>query len=617
MVRSNPVYSLPPSAGFAEALKNVTMLITTSDRNDETARLADYVATDHHALENWGDTQSLDGTLSIQQPTIQPLHNTRSFQDSMLAWMKGAEKGSARAKASATWYDYLRSSWTAQASGNFDDFWTQLLQDGVLKRAPVSGGARSLAGGTLNNIKPATKRAGFELSLYQKVGIGDSKLSNVPWLQELPDPVTKVCWDNYACFSPKDAIELKIKEGQYVELTVGEAKVQVPSHIQPGQADGVVGLAIGYGRDGAGKVADGVGANAMVLAGWSGGRAITAGLETGVKVLSKRTELAITQGHHVMEGRQIVVEETLADHIKDPGGKVHRHKMSTMWSEHKYLGNKWGMVIDLNSCTGCGSCVIACQSENNIPTVGRKHVIDGREMQWLRIDRYYVGTPEDPDVVHQPLLCMHCDNAPCETVCPVIATVHSDEGTNDMIYNRCVGTRYCANNCPYKVRRFNWFSYTDIQKPREMALNPEVTVRNRGVMEKCTFCIHRIRGAKADAKIAERKLKDGDVLTACQQGCPTSAITFGDLNDTGSVVTQEFKSPKAYSLLEELNVKPAVRYQVKVRNTDKLKWEPKHAAGHGGGEHKDSEHKVEGHSAPHTDPETPHPTEAAPAEGGH
>jgi molybdopterin-containing oxidoreductase family iron-sulfur binding subunit len=285
-----------------------------------------------------------------------------------------------------------------------------------------------------------------------------------------------------------------------------------------------------------------------------------------------------------MEGRQIVVEETLKDHIKKPGGKIHRHEgmeKLAMWGDHQYNGNKWGMVIDLNSCTGCGACVIACQSENNIPTVGRRYVIDGREMHWLRIDRYWVGTPEDPDTVHQPLPCMHCENAPCETVCPVIATVHSDEGTNDMIYNRCVGTRYCSNNCPYKVRRFNWFSYTDIVEPRQMALNPEVTVRFRGVMEKCTFCLHRIRSTKSHAKIEGRPLKTDEFTTACAQSCPTKAIVFGDLNDANAQVAKMFNQPKSYSLLEELNTKPRVRYQVKVRNTDALKgFDSHHEEGH-------------------------------------
>jgi len=595
---SNPIYSLPPGAKFREALANVELVISTADRNDETARLADYVATDHHALENWGDAQALDGSLSIQQPTIQPLHNTRAFQDSMLAWIKGAGKGSARAKNSETWYDYLRSNWRENlAAGrmgrsSFEDFWIDLLQTGVLQGAPAGGGGRSLASGTLSGVRPVARKTGFELALYQKVGIGDGHLANVPWLQELPDPVTKVCWDNYACFSPKDAQQLKVKDGQYVILTVGEHKVEVPAHIQPGQADGVIGLAVGYGRSGAGQVADGVGVNAFALTQWVNGRIVTAGLETGVQVLPKRIQMAVTQGHHVMEGRQIVVEESLADHQKSPGSHVHRHKMTTMWSEHKYTGNKWGMVIDLNTCTGCSACVIACQSENNIPTVGRRYVIEGREMQWLRVDRYYIGTPEDPDVVHQPLPCMHCDNAPCETVCPVIATVQSDEGTNDMIYNRCVGTRYCANNCPYKVRRFNWFSYTDIQAPRQMALNPEVNVRSRGVMEKCSFCIHRIRQEKTDAKLQDRQLKDGDIKTACQQACPTSAIIFGDLNNPEAVVAKEFHSPKAYALLEELNTKPAVHYHVKVRNTDHLKGEPKH---HGAGDAQHGEAKKGGH----------------------
>ena len=326
-----------------------------------------------------------------------------------------------------------------------------------------------------------------------------------------------------------------------------------------------------------------MGVNALLLAGWANGRAVTSGLATNVDVKTKRIEMSGTQGHHTMMGRQIVVEETLQDHVKNPGGNVHRHKMFSMWNEHEYKGHKWGMVIDLNTCTGCSACVIACQSENNTPSVGRRYVIEGREMHWMRIDRYYVGSPEDPDVVHQPLPCMHCDNAPCETVCPVAATVHSDEGTNEMIYNRCVGTRYCSNNCPYKVRRFNWFDYTEVVAPRHMALNPEVTVRHRGVMEKCTFCVHRIKAARSAAKLEDRRLKDGDVKVACQQGCPANAISFGDLNDPESAVRKEWDKEKTYVLLEELNTKPAVRYQVKVRNSAHLKEEKKH---HGKGDDK-------------------------------
>ena len=575
----NPVYSLPANLKFKEALGNVGMIISTADRNDETARYADYLAVDHHPLENWGDMQSMDGSVSVQQPTIRPLHDTRAFQDGLINWMKGLGKGSARAKGS--WYDYVRANMSESA-------WDELLEKGA-GPAKGFGGGRSAGVDSLSAGRTSARKGGFELALYPTVGLHDGTLANVTWLQEFPDPVSKICWDNYASFSIKDAKQLKLAEGQYVKLTVGDVALEVPAHIQPGQADGVVGLAVGYGRKGAGKIAEGVGVNAFALSQWMNGRRVTAGLETSVTKLEKKNQFACTQEHHSMEGRQIVVEETLADHIKKPGGAVHRHHMMTMWDEHKYKGNKWGMTIDLNTCTGCGACVIACQSENNIPSVGKNYVIQGREMHWIRIDRYYTGNPEDPGVVNQPLPCMHCDNAPCETVCPVAATTHSDEGTNDMIYNRCVGTRYCSNNCPYKVRRFNWFNYTsDMPDMTKLAQNPDVTVRFRGVMEKCTFCIHRIRYHKYRAKVEDRTLKDGDIVTACQQSCPTKAITFGDLNNKESVVHQKFHEPSSYELLEELNTRPAVRYQVKVRNSAHLKEEKKkhHGEKHSGeGQH--------------------------------
>jgi len=578
---SNPLYSLPQGSKLAEALKNAEMLVYTGDRNDETGRLCDYLACDHHPLENWGDVQALDGELSIQQPTIQPLHNTRAFQDSLMSWMRIVGKGTAG--NSPSWYEFLRTSWKSRI-GASEDEWIQLLQDGVVKAGRGTTG-RSFAVSALSRVKPEARKAGFELALYSTVGIGDGSLANVPWLQEFPDPVTKIVWDNYACFSLHDAKQLKIKEGQHVTIGAAGGMVTVPAHIQPGQADGVVALALGYGRKGGGHVCDGVGVNGFALAGWAGGSRVTAGLEAKVTVEKARTELACTQDHHTMEGRQIVVEETLADHIKKPGGNVHRHAVPSMWSGHEYKGNRWGMVIDLNTCTGCGSCVIACQSENNVPVVGKRHVLRGREMHWLRIDRYYTGTPEDPAVVHQPLPCMHCDNAPCETVCPVAATVHSDEGTNDMIYNRCVGTRYCSNNCPYKVRRFNWFDYTEIVPPRHLAMNPEVNVRHRGVMEKCSFCIHRIRYTKTHAKLEDRVLKPNEVQTACQQSCPSGAIVFGDRNNEKDTVTAEFKAERSYALLEELNTQPAVRYQVKVRNVAELKGGSKHHGSKEGGHH--------------------------------
>jgi molybdopterin-containing oxidoreductase family iron-sulfur binding subunit len=581
----NPFYSLPVDAKFREALDKIEMVIYTGDRNDETARFADFVATDHHPMENWGDLEAYGGVVSIQQPTIRPLHDTRAFQDSLLSWIKLGGKGSAKAKASGSWYEYLRSHWrdayfpTHKGSMSFEEFWIDLLQKGVIESSRAAGATRNVVTAAFSQVQSIDRKADFELALYSTVGIGDGQLANVSWLQEFPDPVTKICWDNYANFSPKDAKRLGLREGQYVKLTANGQTVEVPAHIQPGQADNVVGLAVGYGRVGAGKVADGIGVNAFHLVKWKNGARITAGFPTTVEVLSRKQELACTQDHHSMEGRQIVVEETLQDHLKAPGGNVHRHKLTTMWSEHKYPGHKWGMVIDLNSCTGCGSCVIACQSENNIPSVGKTYVLSGREMHWIRIDRYYTGDPDNPGVVNQPLPCMHCDNAPCETVCPVAATTHGEEGTNDMIYNRCVGTRYCSNNCPYKVRRFNWFNYTQLESPKNLALNPEVTQRFRGVMEKCTFCIHRIKFEKYRAKVADRKIKDGDIKTACQQSCPAEAIVFGDLNDAESAVAKQFNQPQSYVLLEELNTKPAVRYQVKVRNADELKGAGPHHKG--------------------------------------
>jgi molybdopterin-containing oxidoreductase family iron-sulfur binding subunit len=576
---SNPVYSLTAASGLREALAKSEMTIYTGDRNDETGRLADYLACDNNELENWNDVEMIEGVYSIQQPTIEPLYDTRAFQDSLLKWTQASGNASARAKSAKDWHDYLRTYWhdviyaqSKAIKGNFDDFWDHVLQSGVFIGTAKAATIRPFSLAPLAQIKRSQAKSGnYELSLYRTVGLLDQKLANVSWLQEFPDPVTKICWDNYLTFSPADAKREKVKEGQLVELKVGDKSVTVAAHIQPGQASGVLGLAVGYGRKGAGKVADDVGVNAFDLATWSNGQMLSANLLALVKPQAGMNDLACVQGHHVMEGRQIIVEETLAQYIKKPGSTIHHHTMFSAWPDVEYKTNKWGMSIDLNTCTGCGSCVIACQSENNIPTVGKRNVLTGREMHWIRIDRYYAGDPENPEVLHQPMLCQHCDNAPCETVCPVIATMHSDEGTNDMIYNRCVGTRYCSNNCPYKVRRFNWFDYTEIPAPKHLALNPEVTVRHRGVMEKCTFCIHRIRQTKVRHKVQDLPLQDGDIKTACQQSCPTHAITFGDTNNAESTVSKMIKAENRYQVLEELNTKPAVRYLTKIRNTDQLK----------------------------------------------
>jgi molybdopterin-containing oxidoreductase family iron-sulfur binding subunit len=572
----NPLYTLPEESGLRAALAKAEMMIYTGDRNDETGKMADYLACDHHPLENWGDVESVSGIYSIQQPTIRPLYETRAFQDGLLKWTQSSGKASGLAKAAKDWHDYIQAHWrdviASAHKANFSDFWDKTLQLGFFESTAKAQPVKGFNTAALSSVKKSQgPQGGFELSLYSNIGLLDQNLANVTWLQEFPDPVTKTCWDNYACVAPADAKQLKIQEGQFVTLKTDKGSIKIPAHIQPGQAAGVIGLAVGYGRSGAGQVADGVGQNAYELASWKNGQTVTAGLPVQVTVESNREWMACVQEHHTMEGRQIVVEETLAQYLKKPGSTIHSEPPTTIWSEHTYNGHKWGMTVDLNTCTGCGSCMIACQSENNIPNVGRKNVVNGREMYWIRVDRYYAGDPENPDVVHQPLMCQHCDNAPCETVCPVIATMHSEEGTNDMIYNRCVGTRYCSNNCPYKVRRFNWFSYTDIPAPKHLALNPEVSVRSRGVMEKCTFCIHRIRETKTRFFAEGRTLKDGDIKTACQQACPTKAIVFGDTHDANSEVAQKLKTENRYSLLEELNTRPAVHYLTKVRNADLLK----------------------------------------------
>lgn len=600
----NPLYSLPESFGLRQALRDPEntkkedkkVVIYTGDRIDETGAAANFIAPDDHALEKWGDSEFADGVFSIQQPTIRPLYDTRSFEDSLLKWMKDAGRGGSAVSSADSWYDYLKSYWKNNihsrnrkgiGAAGFADFWVELLQAGVFVTSNrSSSSARPFRLSALQGVKAGKTAEGYELALYETVGLRDGSLANVSWLQEFPDPVTKICWDNYLCVSPSDAEKEHIKEGQVVELMLGDKKVSVPAHIQPGQADGVLGLAVGYGRKGAGKVADGVGVDAWVLAAVLDGQLVASGLPVKIKVTKKMIPLANVQGHHSMEGRQIVVEQTVGQYQNDVHANIHKHKIFSMYAEHEYSGHKWGMVIDQTKCTGCSACIVACQSENNIPVVGKKYVLQGREMHWIRTDRYFVGDPQDPDTVYQPLVCQHCDNAPCEAVCPVAATVHSEEGTNDMIYNRCVGTRYCSNNCPYKVRRFNWFNYVKtVRKPENYAMNPEVTVRARGVMEKCTFCIHRIKDAKNQARVNDTPLVDGDVQTACQQSCPTKAIIFGDLNNPETKVAAEFHNNEnnTYSLLEEWGTYPAVKYKTKVRNTDELKGS--HGGHHGGGGH--------------------------------
>ncbi len=596
----NPSYTLPNGTQFTDALKKVALSVSFADRADETASNCKYICPDHHQLESWGDAEPRKGFYSLSQPTIAPLFKTRQMQESLLAWSGNT----------SNYHDFIAQHWSSNILKGVS--WNKALQDGVLESgAQASKNYKSSA--NLNAAAEAVSKmsgSGIEISIYEKTGIGNGQQANNPWLQELPDPVSKVTWDNYLAVSPKDAREKSWTQGNVVSVKANGVSVKAPVYIQPGQMPGTVSLALGYGRTKTGKVADNVGVNAYPLTSMQGGNISYSA--SGVEI-SKTTDedykLATTQSHHTMMGRAIVKETTLEEYIKNPNagneeelfsvrvGKEETKKPAAevnLWNDFESGNHHWGMSIDLNSCIGCGACVVACTAENNVPVVGKQEVIRSREMHWIRIDRYFssdfdpkegeagdikkMENPSDmPKVVFQPVMCQHCAHAPCETVCPVIATSHSSEGMNQMIYNRCVGTRYCANNCPYKVRRFNWFRYADNAKfdfnmnndLGKMVLNPDVVVRSRGVMEKCSLCVQRLQEGKLNAKREGRTVKEGEVNTACAQSCPTHAITFGDYKVKDSELNSMWKpQERSYHLLEELNVQPNVFYQTKVRNTE-------------------------------------------------
>jgi molybdopterin-containing oxidoreductase family iron-sulfur binding subunit len=434
----------------------------------------------------------------------------------------------------------------------------------------------------------------FALVLYPKVGMLDGRHAHNAWLHELPDPVTKVTWDNYMCISPASAARLEIEDGDIVRVAVADRtpSMELPAFVQPGQHDFCVAIALGYGRTGTERFArvgppwfearsraGVVGVNASPLVGTTGTTRRYSGREVTVVKTGRSRQLASTQAHHSLaapaslaslagsDSRPVVQEVTLAALADAAAAAAPSESEGTLWPpDHEYTGHRWGMAVDLSSCTGCSACVIACQSENNVPVVGQDEVRRNREMHWIRIDRYYSGSDAEPQVVHQPMMCQHCEQAPCETVCPVLATTHSDEGLNEQVYNRCVGTRYCANNCPYKVRRFNWFDYPHDDRLQNLVFNPNVTVRSRGVMEKCTFCVQRIEESKIEARRIGQPLADGTIKTACQQVCPADAIVFGDLHDPKSRVSMLGESRRAYRVLDELNTRPAVRYLKVVRS---------------------------------------------------
>ena len=634
---TNPVYNHVLGADIAKNLKDVNLSIATGSHSDETASLCLYHAPDHHYAEAWGDAEAKPGMFALSQPTIRPVFKTRQVQASLLKWMG----------ETSNYYDYLKNFWRENIfplqtkAVDFEYFWKKSLHDGVVELKTGSDYV------SLNEVSQTEAQTDFnladlaqtistkykvdnqatELYIYTNSLIGSGEQANNPILQETPDPISRICWGNYVAISPKLARELKVKvvetTTQFAKVTVGNQGSKLPILIQPGLPANTIAIKTGYGRDKVGKVAtEAGGVNASQLK-VGGSNAILTGVS--IENTGESVDVAQTQTYHtIMERESIIQETSLQAYQKNPqagrfkphvmvGGQSKSTKDISLWQinkdddaqaqnknnwlavhpdktqRHTYPNHHWGMVIDLNSCTGCGACVTACTLENNVPVVGKQEVVNRREMQWLRIDRYYSSSEdaksfaemeaatENPEVVFQPMMCQHCNNAPCETVCPVAATTHSSEGLNQMTYNRCVGTKYCANNCPYKVRRFNWFKYHTNEQfdyhlnsnLGRMVLNPDVTVRSRGVMEKCSMCVQRIQLGKLQARLEKRPVKDGEVTTACSSACPGEAITFGDLNDPKSQVRQLMESElegRAYHVLEEIATKPNVWYLTKIRN---------------------------------------------------
>jgi molybdopterin-containing oxidoreductase family iron-sulfur binding subunit len=594
----NPVFDAPADLDFASAMAKVTQTIALGHTVDETSVKATWHVPRAHYLESWGDARAVGGTLSVVQPLILPLFGGRTPVEVLGLLVAGQDRPG---------YDIVRETWKPiLGEAEFDSKWNRVLHDGILSGSelpevipaltvqPLAELARSIgrlrAGGASASLAEAVaeagggagatgsgggaageSRSGLEVVFLPSPSLHDGRFANDGWLQELPDPLTKLTWDNPALVSPKTAESLGLANEDWVRLDYAGRSLELPVWLLPGMTDGVVALTLGYGRSHAGRIGSAVGFDAFTV------RSSQApGFDSGVRLtkLARTYPLSVTQEHGSMEGRPLVRESTLTalrggspEAVRPEGGEESPH--FSLWKEHAYdKGHQWGMTIDLNACIGCNACMVACQSENNVPVVGKIQVAKGREMHWLRVDRYFSGEPSgSPEIVFQPVPCMQCEDAPCEQVCPVAATVHDHQGLNVMVYNRCIGTRYCSNNCPYKVRRFNFFNFTkDTPDILKLAMNPDVTVRARGVMEKCTYCTQRINRVKIDARLAGRELRDGDVQTACQQACPASAIEFGDLRDRSSRVVKAKADPRNYALLDELNTRPRTTYLAKVRN---------------------------------------------------
>ena len=569
----NPAFATPADLGFTDALAKVKLRVHLSLYQDETSALCHWHIPEAHFLESWSDSRAYDGTVTILQPLIAPLYGGKTAHE-MLASLTSQPDQSSYEIVRTYWQQHYSGSLSSgskaavpQASAAFEQFWRKSLHDGVVAGTALPPKSVTLAGRPALPSQSGGK-PGLDVVFRPDPHIHDGQFANNGWLQELPKPHTRLTWDNAALISPATAERLGLSNEEVVELQYEGRKVEAPVWILPGQPNDSVTLHLGYGRVRTGRVGRGAGFNTYAIrtadAPWFG-------LGLQLNKTGRRYQLACTQHHHSMEGRNPVRAGTLEEFEKHPEfvhemGEEASQSLS-MYPSLKNEGNAWGMAIDLSSCTGCNACTIACQSENNIAVVGKEQVIIGREMHWIRVDRYYSGGLDNPATYHQPVPCMQCENAPCEVVCPVNATAHSDEGLNEMVYNRCVGTRYCLNNCPYKVRRFNFLLYSDFETPSlKLGRNPDVTVRSRGVMEKCTYCVQRINSVKIEAEKEDRPIRDGEIVTACEAVCPAKAITFGNINDPASRVSLLKADKLSYGLLGELNTRPRTTYLGALRN---------------------------------------------------
>jgi molybdopterin-containing oxidoreductase family iron-sulfur binding subunit len=608
----NPVYSLPNGEEFGAKIAKLDLSVSTSDKIDETSSVCHYICPNNNYLESWNDYEPKDGVYSIAQPVIAPLFNTRQFQESLMTW----------SGINGKFYDYIRNvakgiKTAFSQYDSFDAFWDYTLQNGEISntRSESTSSFSADVTSAIGQVMASYPKSEVELKIYKSVQ-GDGQFADNPYIQELPDPTSRMTWENYFIANPKwmedKGIKTVLNEKKYTKITLNVNGKDMTLPVVPvaGVHYGTIGVKVGYGRTKASNEAYLLGANAYKYMSSLSGNSSFVG--KNVKVTSTSAgfeEMGSVQSYFTLthkglggeKTRQLIKETTLEEYKSNPEagntiqGKGRKewieHHLVTLYPEHEVHAHQWGMVIDLNSCVGCGACVVACSIENNVPVVGKNEVFRSHDMHWLRIDRYHSGDVNNPDVTFQPMLCQHCDNAPCENVCPVSATNHSNEGLNQMAYNRCIGTRYCANNCPYKVRRFNWFDYTgsdsfgpiNDQDPLDrldpisrMVLNPDVVTRSRGVIEKCSFCVQRIQSGKLEAKKATRELQDGDIKTACQTACPTHAITFGDVNNSNTEVYKLNSDERAFGVIEEIYTKPSVSYLTKVRNRKSVQTSDNH-----------------------------------------